>query len=175
MHNSSADSQPGTPQQRTATARTRTIAGASLGAIVALAIAACGGQGSRAHSAAGNSRPPAGNAHVAAAQPVQAVDYLSVAPGVKPGSDGHLHDAYSQTTFYVHSGRPVKLVIHNADDVAHSIVSPAAGVDIRVRPGTHTYRLMIKHRGTFQWHCAMPCDPFSMAHSGYMRGTLVAE
>lgn len=176
MHNSSGDPQPDGSQQPPAPAHRRTIAIiASLGVIGGLAIAACGGHAPRSRSAASSSHRAAGNSQVAAAQPVRAVDYLSVAPGVKPGSDGKLHDAYSQTRFYVRSGHAVKLVIHNADDVAHSIVSPAAGVDLRVRPGTHTYRLVVEHRGTFQWHCGMPCDPFSMTHSGYMRGTLVAE
>jgi heme/copper-type cytochrome/quinol oxidase subunit 2 len=102
-------------------------------------------------------------------------NYLSVSPGVKPGPDGQLHDAYSQTTFYVHAGRPTKLVIDNTDNVPHGIVTPMANVNIVVRPGTHTYTLLIKRTGTFAWNCSFPCDPFSMTHMGYMMGTIVSS
>ena len=51
--------------------------------------------------------------------------YLSVSPGIKPGPDGKLHDAFSVTSFNVHAGKPVKLVIDNTDNGPHSITSPA--------------------------------------------------
>jgi heme/copper-type cytochrome/quinol oxidase subunit 2 len=108
-------------------------------------------------------------------QRVQTVVYLSVSPGIKPGADGKLHDAWSQTDFAVHVGQPVKLVVNNTDDVPHSISSPAAGVNIVARPGTHTYTLLVTKAGTFQWFCGQPCDPYSMTHDGYMHGTIVAS
>src|SRR5579871_2378696 len=70
--------------------------------------------------------------------------YLSVSPGVKPGPDGKLHDAFSVTSFNVHAGQPVKLVIDNTDSAVHSITSPTAGVNIVVKPGTHSYTLLVK-------------------------------
>lgn len=100
--------------------------------------------------------------------------YLSVSPGVKPGPDGQLHDAFSVTSFNVNAGKPVKLVIDNTDTVPHSITSSAAGVNIVARPGTHTYTLLVSKSGVFQWHCAYPCDPYSMMHDGYMRGTITS-
>lgn len=105
---------------------------------------------------------------------VEPVVYLSVTPGIKPGPDGQLHDAYSVTNFVVHAGRPVKLVINNNDNVPHSINSPEAGVNIIVRPGTHSYTLLVTKTGRFEWSCMMPCDPFSMAHFGYMRGYITS-
>jgi hypothetical protein len=27
-----------------------------------------------------------------------------------------------------------------------------------------------KKAGRYQWWCAVPCDPWAMAHDGYMRG-----
>ncbi|WP_249009779.1 hypothetical protein [Conexibacter sp. DBS9H8] len=120
-------------------------------------------------------RPVVQVLRVSESVPVQPVVYLSVAPGVKPGPDGQLHDAFSQTTFAAYVGRPVRLVINNTDTVPHSIVSAAAGVDITVRPGTHTYTLLVKKSGIFQWHCSFPCDPYSMSHVGYMMGTIVAQ
>ena len=68
-----------------------------------------------------------------------------------------------------------KLVIDNTDTAAHSIVAPAAGVSIMVKPGTHTYTLLVRKAGRFQWFCGMPCDPYSMAHDGYMRGFITAS
>jgi plastocyanin len=100
--------------------------------------------------------------------------YLSVTPGVKPGPDGKLHDAFSVTSFTVHAGRAVKLIINNTDDVPHSITSPTAGVNIVAKPGTHTYTLLVNRAGVFQWYCNYPCDPYSMMHAGYMRGTITS-
>lgn len=106
--------------------------------------------------------------------PVASTVYLSVSPGIKPGPDGKLHDSFSITSFNVHAGQPVKLVINNTDTVPHSITSPSAGVNIVARPGTHTYTLIVHKVGVFQWHCAYPCDPYSMTHNGYMRGTITS-
>ena len=100
--------------------------------------------------------------------------YMSLSPGVKPAVDGQLHDAFSVTSFTVRAGQPVKLVIDNTDNVDHSITSPAAGVNIIVRPGTHSYTLLVHKSGVFQWWCTFPCDPYSMSHNGYMRGTITS-
>jgi heme/copper-type cytochrome/quinol oxidase subunit 2 len=105
---------------------------------------------------------------------VQPVVYLTVSPGVKPGPDGKLHDAFSVTDFTVHPGQPVKLVINNTDSGPHSITAPGAGVNIIARPGTHTYTLLVHRTGRFEWYCEEPCDPYSMMHAGYMRGYIDA-
>ncbi len=112
---------------------------------------------------------------VSGAPAVQSTVYLTVSPGLKPGPDGKLHDAFSVTTFYVHVGQPIKLVINNTDTAPHSIVSPSAGVHIMVKPGKHTYTLLVRKAGRFEWYCMQPCDPFSMAHIGYMRGFIIAS
>jgi hypothetical protein len=112
---------------------------------------------------------------ISGAPAVQPTVYLTVSPGIKPGADGKLHDAFSVTNFYVHAGQSIKLVINNTDDAAHSIVAPGAGVSIMVKPGTHTYTLLIRKAGRFSWFCGMPCDPYSMAHDGYMRGFIIAS
>jgi nitrous oxide reductase len=105
---------------------------------------------------------------------VQPVVYLTVSPGVKPGPDGKLHDAFSVTNFEVRAGQAVKLVINNTDSGPHSITSPNAGVNILVRPGTHTYTLLVRKSGRFEWYCSQPCDPYSMSHVGYMRGYITS-
>jgi hypothetical protein len=100
--------------------------------------------------------------------------YLTASPDVKPGPDGKLHDALSVTNFVVRAGQPVKLVINNTDSSPHSINSPAAGVNIVVRPGVHTYTLLVHRTGKFLWFCAYPCDPWAMMHVGYMRGYITS-
>jgi heme/copper-type cytochrome/quinol oxidase subunit 2 len=111
---------------------------------------------------------------VSGTAPVVGTVYLSVSPGVKPGPDGKLHDAFSVTSFEVRAGHPVKLVIDNTDTAVHSITAPGAGVNIVVKPGTHSYTLLVTKSGVFQWHCNYPCDPYSMMHDGYMRGTITS-
>lgn len=108
------------------------------------------------------------------AQPVLSTVYLTVSPGIKPGPDGKLHDAFSVTNFTVHAGQPVKLVINNTDNSPHSITAMSAGVNILVRPGLHTYTLLVRKVGRFEWMCTQPCDPYSMAHIGYMRGYITS-
>ena len=100
--------------------------------------------------------------------------YLSVSAGIKPGPDGKLHDAFSVTGFTVHAGQPVRLVIDNTDNTVHSITSPAAGVNIVAKPGSHSYTLLVAKSGVFEWYCNYPCDPYSMTHDGYMRGTITS-
>jgi plastocyanin len=105
---------------------------------------------------------------------VQPVVYASVTPEIKPGPDGKLHDAFSVSDFTVRAGQPIKLVINNTDDVPHSITSPEAGVNILLRPGTHTYTLLVRKSGHFHWYCMRPCDPYSMSHPGYMQGYITS-
>lgn len=119
-------------------------------------------------------RPVVQVVHMSGTPAVQPIVYLTASPGVKPGPDGKLHDAYSVTSFHVHEGRPVTLVINNTDSVDHSITAPAAGVNIIVRPGVHRYTLLVKKTGSFTWYCMYPCDPYSMSHDGYMRGTITS-
>jgi len=112
---------------------------------------------------------------ISAAPTVQPTVYLTVSPGIKPGPDGKLHDAFSVTTFYAHLGQPVKLVINNTDTSDHSITAPGAGVSITVKPGVHSYTLLVRKAGRFEWFCMYPCDPYSMSHVGYMRGYIIAS
>jgi plastocyanin len=93
---------------------------------------------------------------------------------VKTGPDGKVNDAFSVTNFVVHAGHAVKLVINNTDNGPHSITAPEAGVSITVRPGVHTYTLLVHQCGSFEWYCMYPCDPYSMAHVGYMRGYITS-
>jgi hypothetical protein len=125
-------------------------------------------------------RPAA--ATVAAASPAAAtapttaakVVNLKVIPEGKKGPEGTLHDEFTVTEFNVKVGQPETLRIDNTDEVPHSITSAEAGVNIVVRPGTHDYTLDVSKAGKFEWNCAYPCDPWSMAHTGYMAGYITA-
>jgi hypothetical protein len=120
--------------------------------------------------------PPA-----AAAAPAPATAPLvnvSVAGGNKRGPDGKMHDSFSKTDFAVKVGQPTRLRIDNKDDVPHSITSAAAGVSISVLPGVHTYTIVAKTAGRFEWMCVIPCDSgahgWAMTHPGYMAGYITA-
>ncbi len=99
---------------------------------------------------------------------------LSAAGSVKTGPDGKLHDAFSKTNFTVKVGQPLRLRIDNKDDANHSITATGTGVNIVVRPGIHTYTLIAKKAGRFEWMCVLPCDDWAMMHPGYMAGYITA-
>jgi plastocyanin len=104
--------------------------------------------------------------------------YVSVAGSNKMGPDGKMHDSFSATDFAVKVGRPTTLRINNTDSGPHSITSIAAGVNITVLPGLHTYTIVAKAAGRFEWICIIPCDGdahgWAMTHPGYMAGYITA-
>jgi hypothetical protein len=126
--------------------------------------------------------PAAPAAAVAPAQAPSAVPTktvtLEVIGGYKPGPDGKKHDAFTKTEFAVKVGQPLKLQINNTDDVPHSITAPVAGLNITIKPGTHTYTLVVTHAGRFQWFCITPCDTdangWGMQNAGFMSGYITA-
>jgi len=118
----------------------------------------------------GGTASATGSASAGAAQPIS----LAVVPGGKLGPKGERYDAFTKTNLAVEVGQPVRLTIDNRDDVVHSITSTAAGVNIVVMPGKHTYALVVHQTGRFKWVCAYPCDPYSMDTPGYMQGYITA-
>lgn len=100
---------------------------------------------------------------------------LSVAGENKKGPDGKMHDSFTKTDFAVKVGQPLRLRITNKDDAPHSITAAGTGVNITVKPGTHTYTMVAKTAGRFQWECILPCDPWAMLHPGYMAGYITAS
>ncbi len=103
---------------------------------------------------------------------------LSVAGENKKGPDGKMHDSFTKTDFAVKVGQPTRLRINNTDSSAHSITAPSTGVSITVRPGLHTYTMVAKTAGRFEWICVIPCDGpahgWAMTHPGYMAGYITA-
>ena len=103
---------------------------------------------------------------------------LKVIPGGKLGPDGIKHDTFTQTEFAVKVGQKLDLKIDNTDEGEHSITSPEIGVNIIVKPGVHTYEMVVKEKGRFSWFCVIPCDDaangWAMQHAGYMSGYITA-
>jgi hypothetical protein len=124
--------------------------------------------------------PPATSstaASTAANLPVKLMS-LKVIPGGKLGPDKIMHDTFSKTEFAVKVGQKLDLKIDNTDEGEHSITSPEIGVNIVVKPGIHTYELVVKEKGRFSWFCVIPCDDeangWAMQHAGYMSGYITA-
>jgi plastocyanin len=111
----------------------------------------------------------------AALPPVAKVVGLSVIAGYKRGPEGEKHDAFTTTEFAVRAGQPQELRIDNTDSVPHSITAPDAGINIVVKPGTHTYTLLVKQPGRYLWYCTFVCDEWAMQHPGYMMGYISAS
>jgi plastocyanin len=114
-------------------------------------------------------------AQAAALPPVAKVVDLSVIAEYKRGPEGEKHDAMTTTEFAVRAGQPQELKIDNTDSVPHSITVPEAGVNIILRPGTHTYTLLVKQPGRYLWFCTFVCDEWAMQHPGYMSGYITAS
>jgi plastocyanin len=120
----------------------------------------------------------AANTPAAASTAVKVID-LKVIANAKPGPDGKKHDAFTKTDFAVKVGQPVTLRIDNKDTMSHSITAPAAGVNITVTQGIHTYKLVVSKAGKFQWYCMLPCDEdangWAMQNPGFMSGYITAS
>ena len=103
---------------------------------------------------------------------------LKIIPGGKLGPDKIMHDTFTKTEFAVKVGQKLELQIDNTDEGEHSITSPEIGVNIVVKPGKHTYQLVVKEKGRFSWFCVIPCDDeangWAMQHAGYMSGYITA-
>ena len=94
----------------------------------------------------------------------------------KKGTDGKWHDALLPANFSALAGVPVKVTVFNYDDMPHSFTSPSLHLNAIIpgakgsAPGTVTFTFTPKAAGNYLWWCAKPCDPWAMAHVGFMRG-----
>lgn len=150
----------------------------------AFALAASSSDNNTASAATGNAAAPAsstgalGNSTAPLAKPetiklaVKADDEHG-----RLGPDGKWHDAFLPADFTVRPGAKVTVTVTNYDGGAHSFTSPALRVNAVVAAGSmqHPHQTTFtftapKQAGRYAWWCAMPCDPWAMAHDGYMRG-----
>jgi plastocyanin len=99
----------------------------------------------------------------------------------KKGPDGKWHDAFLPANFKVHAGDTVTVTVYNYDDMPHSFTSSSLSstqlINQNISEGsatapsktTFTFKAP-SAPGRYSWWCALPCDPYAMAHVGYMRG-----
>jgi plastocyanin len=82
----------------------------------------------------------------------------------------------------VHPGYIVTVTVSNYDDMPHSFTSPSLAVNETIPAGsanaptktTFTFTAPSK-AGSYPWWCALPRDPWAMAHDGYMRGHVIVS
>jgi plastocyanin len=94
------------------------------------------------------------------------------------GPDGQWHDAFLPADFSVKPGGTVTVTISNYDSGPHSFTAPSMNInEIIPGGGTPSNPRVVSFKftapskaGKYQWFCAVPCDPWAMAHDGYMRG-----
>lgn len=95
----------------------------------------------------------------------------------KKGPDGNWHDAFLPADFSVEPGATVKVTVYNYDDMPHTFTAMELGTNVEIAGGsegkpsktTFTFRAPQK-AGSYEWFCMLPCDPWSMAHFGFMKG-----
>ncbi len=97
--------------------------------------------------------------------------------GVK-GQGGAIDDAFVPGLLTMKVGTTYDVAIYNYDPHAHTWTLPELNINADTPAGstsspsvTH-FTITPKSKGTFQWFCALPCDKWSMATNGYMRGYL---
>ena len=95
----------------------------------------------------------------------------------KKGSDGNWHDAYLPADFSVEAGATVQVVVYNYDDMPHSFTATGLGLNEEVaagsedKPSKTTFTFTAPQKaGSYEWFCALPCDPWAMTHDGFMKG-----
>jgi plastocyanin len=95
----------------------------------------------------------------------------------KKGPDGNWHDAFLPADFSVKAGASVRVTVYNYDDMPHTFTATDLGVNAKVPAGAEDKPSKVsftfqapQEAGSFEWFCALPCDPWSMTHYGYMKG-----
>lgn len=171
------------------------LAGFGVTSLVALALSACGGGGATSTTAttsASGSSASSANATASASQsqPAQSQPAAQVSGSEsvklviksdeehgKKGSDGQWHDAYLPADFSVEAGDTVHVTVYNYDDMPHSFTAPGLKVNEEVaagseeKPSKTTFTFQAPQKaGSYEWLCALPCDPWAMSHDGFMKG-----
>ena len=95
----------------------------------------------------------------------------------KRGSDGAWHDAFLPADFSVRAGAAVQVTVYNYDDMPHTFTAMALGANVEIaagsedKPSKTTFTFVAPQRaGSYEWFCALPCDPWAMSHLGFMKG-----
>lgn len=97
----------------------------------------------------------------------------------KKGPEGTWHDAFLPAGFSVKAGAVVRVTVYNYDEGEHTFTAADLGANVAFPPGTKakpsvttfTFHAPSK-AGEYEWLCALPCDPWAMNQTGYMRGVV---
>lgn len=144
-------------------------------AAMAIALSACGGGSSNSGEAAAATAGSESQS-APASEDVKLVVKSDEEEG-KKGSDGQWHDAFLPADFSVKAGATVHVTVYNYDDMPHTFTAPGLGTNAKISAGsekkasktTFTFTAPDK-AGSYEWLCTLPCDPWSMAHYGFMKG-----
>jgi plastocyanin len=125
---------------------------------------------------AASSTATSGGAAASSAEDVKLVIKSDEEKG-KKGSDGNWHDAFLPADFSVKAGATVHVTVYNYDDMPHSFTAAQLGTNATIAGGsedkpsktTFTFTAPAK-AGSYEWYCAMPCDPWAMSKEGFMKG-----
>ena len=97
------------------------------------------------------------------------------------GPNGQVVDDFSPAFFTVPAGKKITVTVYNYDTAWHTFAAPGLGLNVwftphisASQPSKTTFTFTAPRVGYYQWFCATPCDPFSMATSGYMQGDVHA-
>jgi|SRR5690348_995100 len=95
----------------------------------------------------------------------------------KKGPEGTWHDAFLPADFSVQAGATVTVTVYNYDDMPHSFTSMELGTNVKIpggsetKPSKTTFTFHAPQKaGSYEWFCVEPCDPWAMAHFGFMKG-----
>lgn len=101
----------------------------------------------------------------------------SGAEDAKLAPDGKYHSAALPANFGIHVGDRVTVTVVNYDPSPHTFTMTAQNVNAIIpggsasAPSRTTFTFSAPSRpGKYLWFCGVPCDPYSMAHIGFMRG-----
>ena len=105
---------------------------------------------------------------------------MNVMPGMKLAPDGKLHDAFSPSALTVAAGQKILLTVYNWDNMPHSFSSTPLHENVTLPPslrnGQPSVTTIAFTAPTATFECIIPCDipnhGWSMAHVGYMIGTV---
>lgn len=132
-------------------------------------------------SSPGASAAPAGGAPVTPAAVALKMTIDAPPVGGVKGSNGMVDEAYTPATLTMSVGTTYDVTILNYSKDGHTWTLPELNVNAVVPVGSSSspsvthFTVTPKKAGTYQWFCAVPCEKWSMATNGFMRGYVVVK
>jgi plastocyanin len=148
----------------------------SMASLLAVAFKLDNSNSSSGTATAASNTATSGGATASSAENVKLVIKSDEEKG-KKGPEGTWHDAYLPADFSVKAGATVHVTVYNYDEGPHSFTAAQLGTNATIAAGTEdkpsktTFTFTAPQKaGSYEWFCAMPCDPWAMSHEGFMKG-----